>query len=49
MSEEKKMEIAKQYVDRQLETMRQFDAAPRDISAEEYKVLVEEIAATVRT
>ncbi len=49
MSDEKRIEIAKQYVDKQLETMRQGGAAPRDMSAEEYKSLVDEVAATVRS
>lgn len=48
MSEEKRLEIAKQYVDQQLETMRQFGAAPRDISQEEYQSLIQEVADTVQ-
>lgn len=49
MSEERKYEIAKEYVDKQLETMRECGAAPADMSAEEYKSLVEEVAEMVRT
>jgi len=49
MSDEKKLEIAKEYVDQQLKTMREFGAAPKDMSEDEYKSLVEEVAETVRT
>ena len=49
MSEEKKMEIAKEYVDKQLQTMKQYGSAPKQISEEEYKTLIEEVAQNVRT
>lgn len=49
MSEEKRLELAKEYVDKQLETMRECGAAPKDLSAEEYKSLVDEVAETVRS
>jgi hypothetical protein len=47
MSDEKKYEVAKEYVDRQLDTMKRFDAAPKDMSPVEYKNLISEVAALV--
>jgi hypothetical protein len=47
VSNEQRYEIAKEYVDKQLETMKQFGSAPREISKEEYKALVDEVADTV--
>jgi hypothetical protein len=49
MSNEQKYEIAKQYVDKQLETMKQFNAAPKEISNEEYRSLIDEVAQTVQS
>lgn len=49
MSNEQKYEIAKEYVDKQLETMKQFNAAPKEISKEEYHSLIEEVAQTVQS
>ncbi len=40
MSDERKYEIAKEYVDKQLNTMKKYDAAPKDISKAEYESLV---------
>jgi len=48
MSDEKKYEIAKEYVDKQLETMKRFDAATKDISDHEYRSLINEVARTVK-
>jgi hypothetical protein len=47
MSNEQRFEIAKEYVDKQLETMKQFGSAPQEMSKEEYKSLIEEVADTV--
>jgi hypothetical protein len=47
MSKEEKYEIAKQYVDKQIETMKQFNAAPKEMSKEEYKSLIEDVAQNV--
>ncbi len=44
MSHEERMEIAKQYVDKQLETMKKYGSAPEDISEQERQALAEEIA-----
>jgi hypothetical protein len=49
MSKEQKFEIAKEYVDKQLETMKQFNAAPKEMSQEEYRSLIEEVAQTVQS
>jgi hypothetical protein len=49
MSNEQRYEVAKEYVDKQLETMRECGAAPKDMSEEEYKSLVDEVAETVRS
>jgi hypothetical protein len=49
MSHEEKMEVAKQYVDKQLETMKKYGSAPQDISEQERKALAEEIAATLKS
>jgi hypothetical protein len=49
MSDDKRLEIAKQYVDQQLATMKQHGSAPAEISKEEYNALVQEVAETVRT
>ncbi len=49
MSDERKLEIAKQYVDQQLETMKQYGSAPSDMSEHEYKALIQEVADNVRT
>jgi hypothetical protein len=47
MSSEQRYELAKEYVDKQLETMKQFGSAPREMSKEEYTSLIEEVAETV--
>lgn len=47
MSNEQRFEIAKEYVDKQLETMKQFGSAPQKMSNEEYKALIDEVADTV--
>jgi hypothetical protein len=49
MSDEKKFEIAKQYVDKQLETMKLHGSAPRDMSEQEYKALIQEVADNVQS
>ncbi len=47
MSNEKRYEIAKEYVDKQLDTMKKFGSAPDKLSKEEYKALIDEVAETV--
>jgi len=48
MSDEKKIKVAKEYVDKQLETMKKFGSAPKELSLSEYNALVKQIAAAVR-
>jgi hypothetical protein len=47
MSKDEKYEIAKQYVDKQLEVMKEANAAPKEMSKEEYKALIEDVAQNV--
>lgn len=47
MSEEMRYQIAKSYVDKQLETMKEAGAAPKDMSEEEYKKIIEDIQDTI--
>jgi hypothetical protein len=47
MSHEENMEVAKQYVDKQLETMKKYGSAPKDITEQERRALVEEVAQTL--
>lgn len=44
---ERKYEIAKEYVDKQLSVMKEFNAAPKNLSASDYRV--EKVAQTIRT
>jgi hypothetical protein len=48
MSTEQKLEVAKQYVDKQLETMKKYGSAPRDMSDQEYKSLIEQVAENIK-
>lgn len=48
-NEDRRYEIAKEYVDKQRETMKQFGAAPRKMLKEEYEALIEDVAETVVT
>jgi len=41
------MEVAKLYVDKQLETMKKYGSAPEEMSEQEYRSLVEEVAETI--
>jgi hypothetical protein len=47
MATPKKYEIPKQYVDAQLEAMKSFGAAPKNLSAKEYELLIQRIAVTL--
>ena len=44
MSNEEKLEVAKQYVDKQLETMKKYGSAPTNLSDQEHRAIVEEVA-----
>jgi hypothetical protein len=48
MSNEEKFAIAKEYVDKQLNVMKNFNAAPKAISEAEYKSLIESVAETIK-
>jgi hypothetical protein len=48
MSNEQKIEVAKEYVDKQLETMKKYGSAPDKLSDQEYKSLIEEVAENIR-
>lgn len=48
MSEEKRLEIAKEYVDKQLKAMEESGSAPKEMSPQEYRLLVQEVAETVQ-
>ena len=49
MSNEEKIEAAKQYVDKQLETMKKYGSAPKELSENEYRALVEDVVETLET
>jgi predicted AAA+ superfamily ATPase len=49
MSHEERIEVAQKYVDKQLETMKKYGSAPKDISENERRALVEEVASTLTT
>ena len=48
MSEERRLEIAKQYVDKQLETMRRYGSAPKEMTEKAYNALLQQVAETVK-
>lgn len=48
MSNKEKLEVAKRYVDKQLATLKKYGAAPKKLSRQEYQILIQQIAATVR-
>lgn len=47
MSEQQRELVAKEYVDQQLDTMRQTGMLQSDISEEEYRGLIEDVAAAI--
>jgi hypothetical protein len=49
MSDEKKTQVAKEYVDRQLQTMKEHGSVKRELSKQEYDALVKRAAEIVRT
>jgi hypothetical protein len=48
MSNEQEIEVAKQYVDKQLETMKKYGSAPQEMSEQEYKSLIEQVAENIK-
>ncbi len=49
MSDDQKTQIAKEYVDRQLRTMKEHGSVKRELSKQEYDSLVKKAAEIVRT
>jgi len=47
-SDKKNIAAAKAYVDKQLETLKRYDAAPKNLSKEEYRNLVNEVADAIK-
>jgi hypothetical protein len=48
-TEQKQLEVAKQYVDTQLATMKKFGSAPPKMSSQEYRALVQEVVDTLQS
>jgi hypothetical protein len=48
MSEEKRYEVAKKYVDKQLKAKKRFGPDRKRISAQEYKTLIKQVAQAVQ-
>ena len=49
MSDDQKTKIAKEYVDRQIETMKRYGSVTRELSKKEYEMMVKKAAEMVRT
>ncbi len=49
MTEEQRHKAAKEYVDKQLRTMEEDNAAPEVLSEAEYKGLIDEVAEVIRS
>ena len=47
MSEQEKFQIAKQYIDKQLESMKGHGCAPKTLSASQYQAMVSQVAKTI--
>jgi hypothetical protein len=47
MSEKEKIQVAKEYVDKQLETMKSHGCAPKTLSQGQYKAMITEVAKTI--
>jgi hypothetical protein len=47
MSNEQKIQAAQQYVDKQLETMKKYGSAPKNLSDQERRALVEDIVSVI--
>ena len=48
-ADEKQLEVAKQYVDTQLATMKKYGSAPPKMSTQEYRALVQEVVDTLQS
>lgn len=47
MSENEKFQVAKQYIDKQLATMKEYGCAPKELSPSEYKSMVQQAAKAI--
>jgi hypothetical protein len=47
MSEAQKLEAAKQYIDKQIATMREHGSAPKKITTSEYDSMVKQVAKAI--
>jgi hypothetical protein len=47
-ADEKNIAAAKAYVDKQLDTLKRYDSAPKNLSKEEYRHLIEDVADAIR-
>lgn len=48
MSQQEKMKLAQEYIDKQLETMRSFGCEPKALSDREYNRMITEAARAIR-
>jgi hypothetical protein len=48
-TDQKQLEVAKQYVDTQLATMKKYGSEPQEMSTQEYRSLVQEVADTLQS
>lgn len=46
MSDQEKLEAAKEYVDKQLETMKKYGSAP-EVSEHEYRAMISDVVSTL--
>ena len=47
MSEAQKLEAAKQYIDKQIATMREHGSAPKTITSSQYDLMVKQVAKAI--
>ncbi|MCU1313956.1 MAG: hypothetical protein JWM54_1713 [Acidobacteriaceae bacterium] len=47
MSEKEKIQVAKEYIDKQLQTMKTHGCAPKSLSPGQYKSMITEVAKTI--
>ncbi len=47
MSNQEKMQVAKEYIDKQIETMREHGCAPKSLSNTEYQSMIKQAAKSI--
>ena len=47
MSEKEKIKIAKQYIDKQLDTMKAHGCSPNSLSSNQYQAMIKQVAKTI--